>query len=210
MNPFTLFKLIKFDTKLDKHLEKNIFIYYLSFGTVEARLIRDEITSLHSYKYIIESRNQSLDDLTLWRFYISRRRDCLLQYYNWKYGTSISHHIYYSFIIILLQSDICNINEDTRKEQILNFQKIMDNLFKTKQLELSRVPNNIGTPSAFIIRDHIQIFTLHRKKEINDSLWRLRILLNWGLPDSHNKLCHMQDVCSQAVYSDLVNAYNQI
>jgi hypothetical protein len=71
------------------------------------------------------------------------------------------------------------------------------------------IPNNVGTPSALVMRDHIQIFTLHRKKDLNEysSLWKLRIMMNWG---SENKLCDMRDVCSESVYSDLVSAYNKM
>jgi hypothetical protein len=207
MNPFTLFKLIQLDSKLDKHLEKIILTFYLSFGTKESGIFREMIVSLNAYKHILESRNQRQDNLTLWGF-ISRNSNIQhLQYYSWKYRTPIKQHIYYEFLIILLQGDIYNINEDTRKEQNDYLQKIMNNLFKAKHIEMCQVPNNIGTPSALVMRDHIQIFTLHRKKNINDysSLWRLRILLNWG---TQNKLCDMRDVCSESVYSELVTAYN--
>jgi len=206
MNPFTLFKLIQLDSKLDKHLEKIILIFYLSFGKTETKMIRKRIMSLNVFKRIIEARNQNPNELTLWRFDILRRSEKCHQYYNWKYGTPLKHHIYYDFVIILLKSD-ANLNEDAMKEQIDYFQKIMNNLFKAKQIEMIRIPNNVGTPSALVMQDHIQIFTLHRKKEINDysSLWRLRIMLNWG---TQNKLCDMRDVCSESVYSDLVTAYN--
>jgi hypothetical protein len=164
--------------------------------------------SLNVFKRIIESKNRNPDDLTLWRFDILRRSEKCHQYYNWKYGTPLKHHIYYEFVIILLKSDT-NLNEDVMKEQIDYFQKIMDNLFKTKQIEMCRIPHNIGTPSALVMQDHILIFTLHRKKELNDSssLWRLRIMFNWGV---QNNLCYMRDVCSESVYSDLVNAYNEM
>jgi hypothetical protein len=218
MNPFTLFKLIKLDSKLDRHLEKIIFTFYLSFGTAETKLIRQEITSLHAFNdnLLIESNYSQLDDLTLWRFYsLSRGEYSRLQYYNWKYGSSMKYHIYYDIAIILLQSEINKEkekekekeNENDKKQYLLQYRGILNDVFKTNQLELSRVPNNIGTPSALAMRDHIQIFTWHRKKNINDSLWRLRIMMNWGV---QNKLCDMRDVCSQTVYSDLINAYNEI
>jgi hypothetical protein len=210
MNPFTLFKLIQLDTKLAKHLEKIILTFYLSFGTAETKMIRKRIMSLNVFKHIIKGKNQDPDNLTLWRFDILRRSEkCDVQYYNWKYGTPIKHHIYYAFVIILLKSDMSNLNEDIMKEQIDYFQKIMNNLFKTKQTEMCCIPNNVGTPSALVMRDHIQIFTLHRKKDLNEysSLWKLRIMMNWG---SENKLCDMRDVCSESVYSDLVSAYNKM
>lgn len=213
MNPFTLFKLIQFDTQLDKHLEKIIFTFYLSFGTDEAKMINREISGLHALKnkLLIESRNQNLDDLTLWRFYVVSRNELSnLQYYNWKYGGSIKYHIYYDIAIILLQSNIYidkDKNEkEIRQQHLISFRGILDNLFKSKQTELFHIPNNIGTPTALVMRDHIQIFTLHHKKALNDSLWRLRIRINWG---AENKLCDMSDVCSNSVYSELVNAYNQ-
>ena len=212
MNPFTLFKLIQLDSKLDRHLAKIILTFYLSFGTVEAKLINHEISSLRAFKLnlFIENMSQNQDDLTLWRFYIlSREESSRLQYYNWKYGSSMKYHIDYDIAIILLQSEINNENENLQKQHLSRFRVILDDVFKSKQSELSRVHNNIGTPSALVMRDHIQIFTLHRQKDIHEysSLWRLRIMLNWGV---QNKLCDMRDVCSNSVYSDLINAYNEI
>jgi len=208
MNPFTLFKLIQLDSKLDKHLVKIILIFYLSFGTAETKMIRKRIMSLNVFKRIIEGRNKNPDDLTLWRFDILRRSEkCHVHYYNWKYGTPIKHHIYYTFLIILLKSDMSNLNDEIMKEQIDYFQKIIDNLFKSKHTEMCRIPNNVGTPSALVMRDHIQIFTVHHKKELSDySLWKLRIMMNWGV---QNKLCNMKDVCSESIYSELVTAYNE-
>ena len=210
MNPFTLFKLIQFDSKLDRHLAKIIFTFYLSFGTVEAKLIRQEIVSLHAFKdnLLIQVKNPTQDDLTLWRFYIlTREESSQLQYYNWKYGGSMKYNIYYDIAIILLQSDILKENENIKKQYLSQYRGILNDVFKTSQIELSRVPNNIGTPSALVMRDHIQIFTWHRKNNVNNSLWRLRIMLNWGV---QHKLCDMRDVCSNSVYSDLINAYNEI
>lgn len=213
MNPFTLFKLIQLDSKLDKHLAKIIFTFYLSFGTAETKLIRQEMASLHAFKInlLIENKSPNLDELTLWRFYsLSRGEYPHLQYYNWKYGGSMKYHIYYDIAIILLQSNIYikneNENENIKKQYLSQYRGILNDVFKTNQLELSRVPNNIGTSSALAMRDHIQIFTWHRKNNVNNSLWRLRIMLNWGV---QNKLCDMRDVCSESVYSDLVNAYNE-
>lgn len=211
MNPFTLFKLIQLDSKLDRHLAKIIFTFYLSFGTVEAEFIRQEIASLHAFKVnlLIENNIPNLDELTLWRFYsLSRGERGRLQYYNWKYGGSMKYHIYYDIAIILLQSEINNEkeNDNDKKQYLLQYRGILNDILKSNLIELSRIPNNIGTPSALAMRDHIQIFTWHRKKNINDSLWRLRIMMNWGV---QNKLCDMRDVCSQTVYSDLISAYNE-
>ena len=72
---------------------KIIFTFYLSFGTDEAKLIRQEITSLDAFKVnlLIES-NLQLDDLTLWRFYsLSCGEYSRLQYYNWNYGGSMKY-----------------------------------------------------------------------------------------------------------------------
>jgi hypothetical protein len=216
MNPFTLFKLIQLDSKLDRHLEKIIFTFYLSFGTDEAKLINQKIVSLHAFKQnlFIENRRQDLDDLTLWRFNTLTLGEeyYRLQYYNWNYGSTMNRNIYYDIAIILLQSAINkkykneNENEDSQQQHLLQYRRILNDILKTKLIELCRLPNNIGTPSALVMRDHIQIFTWHRKNYINDSLWRLRIMLNWGV---QNKLCDMKDVCSRAIYSDLITAYNE-
>jgi len=209
MNPFTLFKLIQLDFKLDKHLVKIIFTFYLSFGTDETKLIRQEITSLHAFKdnLLIENKRQNLDELTLWRFYsLSRSEYPHLQYYNWNYGSTMNRDIYYDIAIILLQSEINKENENDKKQYLLQYRGILNDILKSNLIELCRLPNNIGTPSALAMRDHIQIFTWYRKNNVNNSLWRLRILMNWGV---QNKLCDMRDVCSQTVYSDLITAYNE-
>lgn len=216
MNPVTLFKLIQLDSKLDRHLEKIIFTFYLSFGTDEAKLINQKIVSLHAFKQnlFIENRSQDVDDLTLWRFNTLTLGEeyYRLQYYNWNYGSTMNRNIYYDIAIILLQSAINkkykneNENEDSQQQHLLQYRRILNDILKTKLIELCRLPNNIGTPSALVMRDHIQIFTWHRKNYINDSLWRLRIMLNWGV---QNKLCDMKDVCNQTIYSDLITAYNE-
>lgn len=208
MNPFTLFKLIQLDSKLNKHLEKIIFTFYLSFGTIQSKLIRQEITSLHAFKdnLLIKNKTPNLDELTLWRFYsLSRGEYPRLQYYNWKYGCMMKNNIYYDIAIILLQSEINKENENDKKQYLLQYRGILNDILKSNLIELCHLPNNIGTPSALAMRDHIQIFTWHRKNNVNNSLWRLRIMLNWGV---QNKLCNMRDVCSQTVYSDLITAYN--